>query len=248
MKKVLDNVEVANRIRPAICLLLGETENQTLASERGIEIELTPGVKKTIIPLGTGFLFAQDIVLTCNHVADAQDITPCMAWFYSVEGTEKGLHARNMKVVAKDEKNDLAQLKLEKQPPSEHKPLEIAPNHPKEGLDILLGGFPYFSTKELGTEKYPVIPLFRPVFMSGIIASSMPLPVFDEKGQLVGHADSLLINVPAYPGLSGAPIVSRYDGTVLGMAAANYKRTKQITNLSYAIPARILRKFVDGSP
>ncbi len=225
---------------------------------------LVAGAKPSVLPVGTwsatdsprfgfrgtGFVVGDGTLLvTCFHVlppgADT-DNGPRMAALLPRPGAPEAT-VRMARVLATDRFRDLALLRLEGAPlPA----LALAePASAREGQAVLLMGYPIGGT--LG---------FATVSHRGIVASitSAALPAthasqLDPRAitQLRnGNFELLQLDVTAYPGNSGGPVMDADSGRVIGVLAKGLVKAGREsaltdpTGISYAVPVQFVHELL----
>ena len=195
---------------------------------------------------GTGFaVFDGKYVVTNYHVVD-QDIDPTIVEYYVAMLPEAdGFVYQRLELVDIDIKHDLALLRVENALP----PLELASDDLEPaGTDIAIFGYP------LGA----VLGLF-PAVHKGIIATHTPdyMPVRDtrslssrqlsrlEKPDLIYQLD-----ITAYPGNSGSPVIDISSGKVIAVINKVYVKDgkesalSNPSGISYGIPVKHVNELL----
>jgi tetratricopeptide (TPR) repeat protein len=163
---------------------------------------------------GSGFYISSDRILTNAHV-----VTGCSAIKLSRPGTED----RFGRIIARDEKNDLALIGITSGPIN-FPPLRMLP---RLGENVSVYGFP----------------------LAGVLASSGNFTV-GHISALSGLSDDtryIQISAPVQPGNSGGPVLDRY-GNVVGVVVARYAgKEEQTQNLNFAIKISIVTAFLEAN-
>jgi S1-C subfamily serine protease len=170
---------------------------------------LDPGGEE--VSSGTGFAIAPNLLATNHHViADARRIRATFADSRSVDVVA---------VVADDERNDLALLRL---PPSASlPPLALSKATVEPGDRVVVVGNP------LGLAG---------TISEGIVGAVRSKGLGEDDPE---HADTPLLQItaPISPGSSGSPVVDE-RGEVVGVAVAYYEGGQ---NVNFAVPVELLR-------
>jgi S1-C subfamily serine protease len=195
---------------------------------------------------GTGFVVGNGhLVVTNAHVLPEtlnKDRNEQLSVF-SGRGRKARVHAA--KVLAKDQRHDLAVLYISQPLPA----LELASDAlAREGTDVALTGFPIGMAFGL-----------YPVTHRGIIAAISPIapPQPDSRNltakmirSMRAPFDALQLDATAYPGNSGSPVYDPGSGRVIGVVnSVLVKSTKESalenpTGISYAIPVKFVRALL----
>ena len=144
---------------------------------------------------GTGFVFGKsDVLVTCNHVVQK----PNGIVFIKFPDKDEFIEA---KIAIRDEEHDLALLKFNE---TKRKPLKLATNQIKEGVEVIFSGYP-FDLENLTTNR-------------GILSSISK----DATG-----ITTYLIDGTVNRGNSGCPLMLE-DGGVIGVVNAHRRESKHI--------------------
>jgi S1-C subfamily serine protease len=199
---------------------------------------------------GTGFVVGDGTLVATNYhvLAPGADTDSNVQMAVLPPGTPEG-SARRARVVGTDRWRDLALLQMEG-PPLPALPL-AEPGSAREGMDIVLMGFPLGGA--LG---------FAPVSHRGIIASittvALPAPSAQQLDARAlnrlrnGNFEVYQLDATAYPGNSGGPVLDAQTGRVLAlvnMVLVKGSRESAIstpTGISYAIPVTALQELLRG--
>lgn len=137
------------------------------------------------------------------------------------------------KVIAMDEKNDIAALKIE-----------------HVGSDFMLMQIAEEGTFDEGTEVLTLgAPLGNANFTTFGFISNLKYIHMNSEGERKG-ATMLQFSAAVLPGNSGGPLVSTATGKLVGLVVAviSNERGTVFTQMSYAVPADKLRDFLDSIP
>lgn len=159
-----------------------------------------------IIGLGSGVFIEPSIIATNQHVIEKGNSFRIKLNEDEIEYT--------VKVVAIDEKNDVALLKTEKDFPDYA--VQMQTEMPVVGTHILVAGSPE------GLEG---------TISEGIISSI----------RRTSDKDLLQISAPISPGSSGGPIVND-NGELIGISVATFN-TKRAQNLNFGVPAKYIQRL-----
>lgn len=203
---------------------------------------------------GTGFFVGDgSLLVTCRHVlpdssSDGRDPLDRLAVALPrPDGTHE---TRPATLLASARQHDLALLRVAGPPASVLRlgPVALVP----EGTDVALIGFPLGSTLGLRHVTHRGI-------VASIVASSLPaatarqLPESAALRLREGSFELLQLDVVAYPGNSGGPLIDIESGAVVGvlnMALLKGNRESalsQPTGISYGIPVRHVHELL-GQP
>lgn len=165
---------------------------------------------------GSGFAISSDgYIATCHHViAGAKEIR-----IKGINGTYE--QAYNAKVVAVDEQNDLAILKIDNIRFSQL-PYIFAPQLSDVGENVFVLGYP--QTQYLGEELK---------LTTGVISS---------RSGYRGDITTYQISAQVLPGNSGCPLFDD-DGRIIGVVNAKYIEP----NVSYAVKLGYLKSLIEQS-
>jgi len=182
-----------------------------------------PKSQKLIDINGTGFVVsAEGHILTNNHV-----ISECVG---DVHGNFTGEAALKLRIVSRDEVNDLALLQA---PKSIKQPAALRGTPTRSGESVIAIGYPYHG---LLTSDFTVT--------SGIVSSL---------SGILNDTRFLQISAPVQPGNSGGPLLDT-SGSVVGVVSKklNALKVAQATgslpeNINFAIKTGAVRDFLDNS-
>ena len=185
-----------------------------------------PSIKQQAVSGGTGFLFSsKDYVITNYHVV--RGANSILAKFTNGKTVEAV-------VVAKDPKNDIAILKLEKSPPLSATPIKLGDSsQARTGEKIFTIGYP--ASKIMGE---------KPKYSEGVINSMTGLkddPAFFQ------------VSVPVQPGNSGGPLFNE-RGEVIGITTASLSLLAIDAmgaipqNVNYAIKSSFVKNLLSTIP
>ncbi|MEZ8094218.1 serine protease [Photobacterium swingsii] len=202
--------------------------------------------------LGTGFAVQvsnqstkSQIIATNDHVVPSRLLNDGKTQFVVFVGQGKHPEVRNARVIARDEKHDLALLKISGQAiPT----LSMTTAQVREGEEYPFTGFP------IGA----ILGLY-PVTHKGMISSITPvaIPARNAKELTVKQLKHLKnpymvyqLDATAYPGNSGSPVYHPTTGSVVAVVnKVLLKSTKEsaLTNpsdITYAIPVKHLQQLI----
>jgi S1-C subfamily serine protease len=194
---------------------------------------------------GTGFAFGDGSLIATNyHVVSKKLALQKVQYHVVFSGFGRQPKIHKAKIIAKDEKHDLAILKIDsKLPPL----LLAAQEYAEDGTEVLLTGFP------IGA----VLGLY-PATHQGIIAATAPNVIPSSHSsqlslnmlkQLEGRFMIYQLDITAYPGNSGSPLYDAENGAVLGILNKVFVKESKETvlekpsGISYAIPVKYLRQL-----
>ena len=217
---------------------------------------LMQSVRESVLPVGTfsalsnprftfrgsGFVVGDGTLLLTNaHVLPEPTTTPTPQLAVLATRADGTREARSASLLRLDRPHDLALLRVEGPPlPA----LAIASaNSVQEGLEVALVGYPIGGV--LG---------FAPVIHRGIVSSlttiALPAPTAQQLSERTaaslraGPFPVYQLDVTAYPGNSGGPLLDTKTGQVVGvinMVLVRGSRESALSNptgITYAIPAR----------
>ncbi len=166
---------------------------------------------------GTGFLISdKGYIVTNHHVIDNADKI-------TISGVNGNYESElSAKVIIKDEKSDLAILKINDRVLIDPIPYVIVPEQISIGENVFLLGFPYIKT--MGTDVK---------LTNGIVSS---------KSGYEGNINSYQVSAPVQPGNSGGPV---FDANGRIIAIVNAKHTLA-ENASYAIKSKYLLELLEN--
>jgi S1-C subfamily serine protease len=198
---------------------------------------------------GSGFAIGDGtLVATGAHVVPgANEIEALDRLSVLIPGDGRTSHTRRARVVALEPAHDLALLKIDG-PALPALPLADNDNA-QQGQSVLLLGFPIGGALGFSTVAHLGI-------VAAITPAALPAPSsrhLDPRG--IAHIrradfEILQLDVTAYPGNSGGPLLDAASGAVVGvMSMALIKGGRESalsapTGISYAIPVRHLREML----
>jgi S1-C subfamily serine protease len=166
------------------------------------------GPDGNILASGTGFFIQSDgTVATCAHVITGADRISV--------STLSGAEFKSPTVIATDERNDLALLRVAG--------ADVVPFRKDPAIDPAVGS--------------PIIVLGNPLGLDGTYTTGI-ISAVRNTGK--GDESVLQISAPISPGVSGAPVVSM-SGELIGMVGA---RAKGGENIGFAMPASLVWDLV----
>jgi len=200
--------------------------------------------------MGTGFVVADGYHVITNYHVIPKDINveenERLVIFYR---HNKQVSYRNVRLLAKDKKHDLALLRIEGR---KFPALKIESSHKaQEGQEIAFTGFP------IGA----VLGLF-PVTHKGIVSSISPVVIPAPSSSTLSIEMIKRLRDPyfvyqldatAYPGNSGSPMFDSHNGKVLGVINKVFiKESKESilqkpSGITYAIPAKYIIKLLSDN-
>jgi serine protease Do len=215
-----DFVDLAARLSPAVVNISSEEADEPGANPEEAEPAPSPPGKSPHNPfeeysphaksLGSGFIVSKDgYVVTNDHVVtDAQTISVV---------TQDGYQYK-AKLVGRDEKSDIALLKIE----------------PKHELPVA----PLGNSDEVKVGQW-VMAIGNPFGFD----HSVTVGVVSAKGRFIpGNYDEFLqTDASINPGNSGGPLISVH-GEVVGVNSAIYTRTGSNMGIGFAIPVNIVKE------
>jgi len=195
---------------------------------------------------GTGFVVGNGhLVVTNAHVLPDKVDTDRKEQISVFSGRGRKARVHTAKVLAKDQRHDLAVLYISQPLPA----LDLAPEgQVREGSDVAFTGFPIGMAFGL-----------YPVTHRGIIAAISPIaPPQPDSRNLTAKMirsmrtpfDALQLDATAYPGNSGSPVYDPRSGRVIGVVnSVLVKGTKESalenpTGISYAIPVKFVKALL----
>lgn len=200
---------------------------------------------------GTGFFVGDgSLLVTCRHVLpdSAPDGRDPLERLSVVLPRPDGAHeTRPATLLASNRLHDLAVLRVAGSPASVLRLGSVS--LVSEGTDVALVGFPLGSSLGLRHVTHRGI-------VASVVASSLPaatarqLPESAAQRLREGSFELLQLDVVAYPGNSGGPLIDIDSGTVVGvlnMALLKGNRESalsQPTGISYAIPVRHVHELL----
>lgn len=198
--------------------------------------------------LGTGFAVGDGtLVVTNAHVPPATLDSKRMEHLVAFTGRGRKAGVRRAEVVARDERHDLALLRIEGTPLPALRLGDAA--RVREGTAIAFTGFP------IGA----VLGLY-PVTHTGIVSAITPIiiPAFDSRQLSAADIrflrdpfDVFQLDATAYPGNSGSPVYDPRTGEVIGVVNQVFVKDKKEdvlkdpSAISYAIPATYLQPLLE---
>lgn len=177
--------------------------------------EQAPPVKTPLKPVGSGVLVASEgIVMTCYHVVrDSKNIRIRLSddQSYSTE------------LIAKDERNDLAVLKI-------------------KGAEAKK-----FPTLELGdSDKYDVahevLAIGNPFGVRQIVSRG----IISNPAVKIGNKRLMVTDAPINPGNSGGALVDAETGVLIGFPNAILSKTGASHGIGFAIPVNVARVLLES--
>lgn len=204
----------ADRLNKPVMPPVGAYSNSVEAMPSGLVNMSTYG----LIGYGTGFFVTSDIIATNWHIVRNMDNIAIVHLGVSTQA----------KLIAKDESNDLALLKINNHAISKKvNPLPIIDiRKVNVGERVYAVGFP--DPTKLG---------FRPKITDGLINS------------VAGEQDNpncFQISAPTQPGNSGSPLINNH-GQVVGVVSKKWT-SKQYQNISYAVKSNHLVNLLLSLP
>jgi serine protease Do len=173
----------------------------------------SPERPNELLSSGTGFFVSQDLIVTCNHVIQGAKRSEIVL--------AAGKEAYSVEVLARDEANDLAVLRV--LPKDRGAIPNVTPIAVVDSGDVRLG-------EQVYTLGFPL----------GSILGESPKVTEGTISALVGLQDdprTLQISVPVQPGNSGGPLIDA-RGRVVGIVVASLS-AKALFQLSGAIPQNV---------
>jgi len=218
-----DFVDLAAKLSPAVVNISSEEPDEPSANPEEEEPEQSPQGKSPHSPfeeysphaksLGSGFIVSKDgYVVTNDHVVtDAERIAV---------STQDG-NQYKAKLVGRDEKSDIALLKIE----PKHE-LPVAPLGNSD--DVKVGQWVMAIGNPFGFDHTVTV---------GVVSA---------KGRFIpGNYDEFLqTDASINPGNSGGPLISVH-GEVVGVNSAIYTRTGSNMGIGFAIPVNIVKEELD---
>jgi serine protease Do len=215
-----DFVDLAAKLSPAVVNISSEEPDEPSANPEEEEPEQSPQGKSPHSPfeeysphaksLGSGFIVSKDgYVVTNDHVVtDAERIAV---------STQDG-NQYKAKLVGRDEKSDIALLKIE----------------PKHELPVA----PLGNSDDVKVGQW--------VMAIGNPFGFVTVGVVSAKGRFIpGNYDEFLqTDASINPGNSGGPLISVH-GEVVGVNSAIYTRTGSNMGIGFAIPVNIVKEELD---
>jgi S1-C subfamily serine protease len=197
---------------------------------------------------GTGFAVLDGRhIVSCAHIFDKPLDSEKNETHAVFLGRDRQMTVRPARLIATDKARDLALLKIE----GESLPtLKLGDSsRVREGWQLYFTGYPIGSVLGLNPSTHraglaAVIPIFTPVAAAAQLnartlrQAKEPYEVFE-------------LDAVAYPGNSGSPVWHPDTGEVLGVVNSVYvKGAKEAalsapSGISYAIPAKYVRKLLD---
>lgn len=170
---------------------------------------------------GSGFIVSFDgYIITCCHVVDkAEDVKIRLK-------IKEHIFWCSAKIVNVQRICDLALLKIEGY---NYPPLVLGNKDPSLGQKLVLLGYPF------GKRLSDDINKLNPSFFSGNVSSI----------NFKNGYERIYVNVEAKSGCSGAPVISEYDGKVIGILRGSIiDQGKNLTEeLNYIIPAKYIWQY-----
>lgn len=198
---------------------------------------------------GTGFVIGDGTMVATNfHVVSNLPVSTSNISWAVFEGAGKRPKVHRVEIIAKDEKHDLAILKLPKS--IQLNAIQLANNDwIDDGHQIAFTGFP------IGE----VLGLYH-VTHQGMISARTPTIIPAANTEQISAARLRLLKEPyftyqldatAYPGNSGSPVYLKSNGTVIAIINKVFvKKSKESvlsdpSNITYAIPVKHLNYMLD---
>lgn len=195
--------------------------------------------------LGTGFVVGDGSYVVTNYHVVSQELDPSIVQYYvALSGEGRVPEAIKLETVGIDPIHDLAILKLSKK----LTPLKLTSDALlPSGTDIFMTGFP------IGA----VLGLY-PATHTGIIAAITPdvKPAKNAKGltlEMLNRLDGPImvyqLDITAFPGNSGSPVISRKTGEVFGvinkalLSSGKESVLENPSGISYAVPVKHIRNL-----
>lgn len=199
---------------------------------------------------GSGFAVDDGRLLVTNSHVVPED-APASGRQYAVLAPRAG-GGREVRIATLqrlDRTHDLALLQVDG--PALPAALELAaPGSVREGLDVLLAGFPIG-----GVLGYSMVT--HRGMLSSITSIALPSPNAHQLSERAlkqlrdGPFEVYQLDATAYPGNSGGPLVDARDGKVIGvvnMVLVRGTRESALSNptgITYAIPVRFVRELLE---
>lgn len=232
--------------------LAAHAEDLVSLTKRAIQSTVAVAIHSPInhtVPLmkGTGFIVHNGNFVVTNYHVVAQELDPTIVEYYvAMLPNEDGFEVQKLELLEIDTKHDLALFSIKNNLP----PLKLAREKLRPaGTDIAIFGYP------LGA----ALGLF-PAVHKGIVATVTPdfMPVSDTRALSAKQITRLnkpdliyQLDITAYPGNSGSPVVDTKTGEVIAVINKVYVKDNKesaLTNpsgISYGIPIKHVNTLLD---
>lgn len=200
---------------------------------------------------GSGFVIDDGLTIVTNYhvvysdpsVSEAENSTLVI-----IAGRGKRPEVRPVELIASDKFHDLAILRARGTPMPA---LSLAPDAKvREGQSVALIGYPIGAILGL----YPstnagIVSSISPIALPQVSTQSLTA---DQIRRLREPFEVYQLDAIAYPGNSGSPVFERENGSVIGIVTSVLARQakegllKDPSAITYAIPARHVRRLLDG--